>query len=177
MRAERTDACKRQMCSCCSNVTSVISIFDSLIPIYWSHQSGNHETANGRIKNNVQIKNKWTQWQTMAPYTPGNYRWWTILVSWDERGHCGSSTYTSGIVMLLLNDANIICNENRVGYLCMHKQNTYKTYINMNHLQNKNEPNILTAKDVFSLIIVFFIINRYKIFWIWWVGNDAQEKL
>jgi hypothetical protein len=40
------------------------------------------------------------------------------------------------------------------------------TYINMNPLQNKNEPNILTAKDVFSLIIVFFIINRYKIFWI-----------
>ena len=30
--------------------------------------------------------------------------------------------------MLLLSDANIICNENRVGYLCMHKQNTYNIH-------------------------------------------------
>jgi len=65
--------------------------------------------------------------------------------------------------MLLLNDANIICN---VLVTCVCINRIHITYINMNPLQNKNEPNILTAKDVFSLIIVFFIINRYKIFWI-----------
>ena len=66
----------------------------------------------------------------MAPYTPGNYRCGNVNNTsiLGERGHCGSSTYTSGIVMLLLNDTNIICNENRAGYLCMHTQNTYSIH-------------------------------------------------